>query len=123
VLVYAKNKSLAPRLLKEKNGANLLLDKAEELKSNKIPYPEAQRLFKEYVRQLKREKLIGSGESPYQLLHPETYQVFRPVSLRAQDKPERRCQKRIKHPITKKLCKLPKNGWSLSEKTLDERSA
>lgn len=123
VLVYAKNKELAPVLLKEKPGAKLLINKARELKDKKVPYDKAQSEFKKFVSEMKKTGEINSGESPYKNLHPKTFQVFRSVSLRAQDNPDRRCQKKISHPITGKKCKLPKNGWSLSEKTLMERSA
>ena len=121
VLIYAKDKSKAPVLIKEKPGAKLLIEKARELKAEKISYKKAQKEFKNYVNELRKINLINSGESPYKYLHPETFQVFRPVSLRAQDNPEKRCQKRIPHPITGGKCSLPKNGWSLSEETLDKR--
>lgn len=122
VLVYAKNKSLAPGLMREKSGAKYLLDKAKELKDKKVPYAKAQAEFKSYVSKLLKDGIIGTGESPYKQLHPKTYQVFRAVSLRAQDNPERRCQKKLLHPVTNKKCPLPKNGWSLSESTLINRS-
>lgn len=118
VLVYAKNKRKAPPLYKEKPSAQMMLAKARELKHDKVPYQEAQKIFKKWVSQMERDGVIGSGESPYKQLHPVTFRPFRGTPSCAQDKPETRSHYKLKHPVSKKACKLPAKGWKWSEETL-----
>lgn len=118
VLVYAKNAKLASPLVKEKASAKLILDKANELKESGIDYKEAQKVFKKWISQNEKDGLIGSGESPYKLLHPDTFRPFRATPSCAQDKPETRSHYQLKHPVTKKAVKLPAKGWKWSEETL-----
>ncbi|QDK42734.1 hypothetical protein DOM21_15000 [Bacteriovorax stolpii] len=122
ILIYAKDATKVPGLKKEKAGASIILEKAKELKEKKVPYEQAQKEFRKWMNEKFKKGEISSGEKNYSFLNPDTYEVFRPVSLRAQDKPETRYQVPLKHPLTKKACTMPKNGWSLSEKTLKERS-
>jgi len=107
ILVYAKNARKAPALLKEKPAAQMMIEKARELKKSKIPYSEAQELFKDWVSEMEDQGLIGSGESPYKLLHPKTYRPFQSTPSCAQDKPETRSHYKLKHPVTRKSCKVP----------------
>jgi len=118
VLVYAKNARKAPSLVKEKPSAQMIVEKAAELKKLGVPYSEAQKIFKKWISQSEKDGLIGSGESPYKHLHPETYRPFRATPSCAQDKPETRSHYKLKHPVTKRPCKLPAKGWKWSEETL-----
>ena len=120
ILVYAKNKRKAPPLFKEKPAAQMMIDKAKELKDAKIPYEEAQKQFKKWVAEMEKQKVISSGESPYKLLHPKTFRPFQSTPSCAHDKPESRSHYKLKHPTTKKNCKLPAKGWKWSEETLLE---
>jgi adenine-specific DNA-methyltransferase len=169
ILVYAKNASKAPQLLKEKPSAKLMVERAKELKQLKIGYNEAQHIYKKWVSELasgkstyKEDELdsikksirqsykktykdeissgvltllcdwlkadagnvfIGSGESPYKNLDPQTFRPFQATPSCAHDKPETRCQKKLKHPITGKGCKVPSKGWKWSEPTLDKMAS
>lgn len=118
VLVYARDASKAPALRKAKGGASTMVQKAAELKSSGLPYLEAQKEFKKFVRQLSKDGAITGGEAPYCLLHPETFRPFRATPSCAQDKPETRCHKKLKHPVTGKPCSVPAKGWKWSEETL-----
>jgi DNA modification methylase len=120
VLLYARDKRKAPALKKAKIGAELLVNKSKDLKESKIPYTEAQKQFKSYIKDLLGAGTITSGESPYSLLHPKTFRAFQATPSCAQDKPETRCHKPLKHPVTKKSCKVPAKGWKWSEATLDK---
>lgn len=119
VLVYARDRRKAPALKKAKAGAELLIKKSQELLESKIPYKEAQKQFKGHVKELLAAGLITTGESPYSQLHPKSYRPFQATPSCAQDKPETRCHKPLKHPVTKKPCKVPAKGWKWSEETLD----
>lgn len=123
VLVYGKNSRLAHPLVKEKPAAKMMLDKALELKKSGMPYAEAQKAFKRWVSEQEKAGIIGSGESPYKLLHPETFRPFRVAPSCAQDKPESRSHYKLKHPVTKKPCKVPAKGWKWSEETLLKMAA
>lgn len=118
VLVYGKNAREAHPLVKEKPSAKMIIEKAMELKKAGIPYTEAQKLFKKWISESEKAGLIGSGESPYKLLHPETFRPFRVAPSCAQDKPESRSHYKLKHPVTKRPCKVPAKGWKWSEETL-----
>lgn len=120
ILVYAREKSKAPPLMKKKAGSQILLDKAAELLRNKIPYTKAQNDFREFVRTQLQQGTISTGESPYCLLDSKTFRPFQATPSCAQDKPESRCHKRIIHPITKKKCRVPAKGWKWKEETLDK---
>lgn len=167
ILVYAKDSSKAPALMKEKPAARLMLDRASELKSQGIKYPVAQAIYKKWVSEVSTRQtpyknteeldlliskwkkqtekknniavapkelsllklmlsedvgreFIGSGESPYKLLHPKTYRPLQATPSCAHDKPETRSHKKLKHPVTGKLCKVPTKGWKWNEKTLNK---
>lgn len=123
VLVYAKNKSLAPPLLKEKPSAQLMIDYAKSLKDQGMPYEKAQSLFKKWVREGVKSKTIGTGESPYNSIHPVTFRPFRGTPSCAQDKPESRYQQPLIHPITGKKTSVPSKGWKWKKETLMEMAA
>lgn len=123
ILIYAKDANKAPRLSKAKDGASLLIQKAEELKKSKLSYEEAQKQFNTYIKGLKAEEIISGGEAMYSFLHPETYKPFRLTSISAQDNPEKRCHKPLIHPITGKKCAVPAKGWKWKEETLMEKAS
>lgn len=123
ILVYAKNASKAPRLSKTKDGANLLVAKAQELKNIGVPYSQAQNNYATYIKELKAQEIISGGEAMYSFLHPETYKPFRLTSISAQDNPEKRCRKPLIHPITNKKCEVPAKGWKWKEETLTEKAS
>lgn len=118
ILVYAKDATKAPRLTKAKGGAEILLSKAKQLRENKVPYPEAQKEFSRYIKQLKATKQITGGEAMYSFLHPNTFKPFRLTSMSAQDNPEKRYNKPLIHPVTGKKCQVPGKGWKWKEETL-----
>ena len=118
ILVYAKSYNKCPPLEKEKEAAQMMIEKAHDLKNQTYSYTEAQIIFKQWVNDKKKEGVIGSGESPYRLLHPETFRPFSDTPSCAQDKPETRYNKPIKHPITNKPCSVPKKGWKWKKDTL-----
>lgn len=123
VLVYAKNARAALPLIKEKPSAKMMIEKALELKKSGVSYSEAQKTFKKWISESEKAGLIGSGESPYKLLHPKTFRPFRVAPSCAQDKPESRSHYKLKHPVTKKPCKVPAKGWKWSEETLLKMAA
>ena len=124
VLVYAKNKKKAPPLKSEKRGAHLIVKKARQLKRTGLPYRYAQKIFKSWIKQCKKQGIIGPGEVLYNKLHPKTFRPFRRGNGGAPPRgnPEARSHKKLKHPVTKKFCKVPPRGWLWSEKTLDKMS-
>lgn len=123
ILIYAKDNNKAPRLAKAKDGASLLIQKAQELKQAKLTYEEAQKEFSFYIKKLKVEETISGGEAMYSFLHPNTYKPFRLTSMSAQDNPEKRCHKPLTHPITGKKCAVPAKGWKWKEDTLTKKAA
>ena len=118
ILVFAKDASKAPALMKEKPAAQLMISKAKELKESGLSYKEAQKEFKKWVREAEKSGDIGSGESPYKLLHPKTYRPLQATPSCAHDRPETRSHRKLKHPVTGKPCKVPAKGWKWSEPTL-----
>lgn len=119
VLCYAKSKANAPALRQEKALANIMIDKSRELlKTNS--FDKAQALFKKWVTEQKKAGNIKPGEAAYNEIHPENYRLFHADNSCAQDDPKgTRCRKALIHPITKKKCPVPKNGWKWKEETLD----
>lgn len=118
ILVYAKDAKKAPALTKEKPAARMMIEKAKELKEQGLTYRDAQSVFKKWVRDEVAKGTIGSGESPYKLLHPKTFRPFQATPSCAQDKPETRSHRKLKHPVTSKPCKVPAKGWKWSDSTL-----
>ena len=120
ILIYAKDASKAPKLTKAKDSSDTIIDLAKGFKDKKIPYDQAQKEFKDWLKDAKKKKIITAGEAEYKYLHPETFRPFRITASCAQDKPETRCHKKLKHPKTGKSCNVPSKGWKWSEKTLME---
>ena len=103
ILVYAKDSSKCGRLVTEKPGAKLMIEKAEELKTQGIPYEEAQKEFSLWIKSMLKSGNISKSESSYNKLHPITFKPFEPKDMGAQYYP---CpggnHEDIIHPITKK---------------------
>jgi DNA modification methylase len=118
VLIYAKDANKAPALMKEKPAARMMIEKAAELKQQGLSYKEAQKVFKAWVKEAEEQRTISSGESPYKLLHPKTFRPFQATPSCAHDRPETRSHRKLKHPVTKKDCKVPAKGWKWSDTTL-----
>jgi len=83
-----------------------------------MSYAEAQKQFKSWVKEKAKAKEISSGESPYNLLHPETFRPFQPTASCAHDRPESRYHNPLKHPLTNKDCPVPSKGWKWKKDTL-----
>lgn len=120
VLAYAKNKSQCPALQEEKPSAALMIEKSKEL-LKKYDLEGAQSQFKAWVNEQKKAGVLKPGEAAYSDIHPENYRLFHADNSCAQDDPKgTRCRKQLIHPITKKKCPVPKNGWKWKEETLDQ---
>jgi adenine-specific DNA-methyltransferase len=118
ILAYAREAAMAPPLKREKQGVQLMLQKAAELKRSQVSYEQAQHEYKKWVASSLAKGLIGTGEAPYNMLHPKTFRPFQATPSCAHDKPETRCRLALKHPVTKRSCKIPAKGWKWSEPTL-----
>lgn len=118
VLVYAKNSRKAPALVKEKPSAQAILAQVQSYIDRKLSYLEAQKEFDQWLKQAKKDGVIGSNETSY-ALHPKTFKPFLTTASCAQDNPESRSHKKLLHPKTKKACKVPAKGWKWSEETLN----
>lgn len=118
VLVYARDAKKASRLSKEKEGARLMINKAKELQASGMPHGEASKIFRAWVKKAKESEEIGSSESHYDQLHPDTFQPFQATAMGGHTDRESRCRTKLLHPLTKKPCKVPENGWKYSEETL-----
>lgn len=118
VICYAKNKAKAPILSQQKPSAQMIIEQANKVMKNNS-FEEAQQKFKKWVSEQKKAELLKGGESQYFMLHPVSKRVFRIDNSCAHDDPNgRRCRTQLKHPVTKKLCPVPKNGWKWKEETL-----
>jgi len=118
IICYAKNKLKAPALREEKPSAQLMIDKAKEF-IKKYPYEEAQKHFTKWVSEEQKNNKLKPGEAAYNLIHPVNHRLFHADNSCAQDDPSgKRCRKTLTHPITKKPCPVPKNGWKWKEDTL-----
>lgn len=119
ILCYAKNKTKAPSLREKKPQAEPMLQKAEEL-LKLLPYESAQKEFKKWVREEQKKGNLRPGEAVYSEIHPKSHRLYRIADSCAQDDINgTRCKKKLIHPVTKKPCPIPKNGWKWKEETLD----
>jgi len=80
---------------------------------------EADKQFTAWLKQAKKDGVIGSNETSY-ALHPKTFKPFLTTASCAQDNPDSRSHKKLAHPKTKKPCKVPAKGWKWSEETLNK---
>lgn len=120
ILCYAKNKSKAPLLREKKPLADTMIAKAEEL-LKEHGYEQAQKLFKKWINEEKKKGNLRPGEAVYSEIHPVSHRVYRIADSCAQDDVNgTRCKKKLPHPVTGKLCPIPKNGWKWKEETLDK---
>lgn len=120
ILCYAKNKAKAPSLREKKPQAEPMLQKAEELLKS-LPYESAQKEFKKWVREEQKKGNLRPGEAVYSEIHPKSHRLYRIADSCAQDDVNgTRCKKKLLHPVTKKPCPIPKNGWKWKEETLDK---
>lgn len=118
ILAYAKNKSTCPPLQQEKPSAPLMINKSKEL-LRKYSFEKAQSEFKTWVSEQKKAGLLKPGEAAYSDIHPGNFRLFHADNSCAQDDPKgKRCKKELIHPVTKKKCPVPKNGWKWKEETL-----
>lgn len=106
-----------PIYLRNKNFLSLLEAADSIIKKHDGVTEEAK---KEYVSWVSNNEHLSGGEKAYRYLDDEG-RVYRPVSLRA---PEPRVGKKfhkpLLHPITKKPCSMPPNGFSRTPETLLE---
>ena len=79
---------------------------------------QASKLFKNWLKADTGKILISSSESGYNLLHPETFRLFCKIPSHAHQGQDSMSQRKIKHPITKKFCKIPTRGWKWCEAKL-----
>lgn len=120
VLCYAKNRTKAPSLREKKPQAEPMIFKAQELLAS-LSYPAAQKEFKKWVRDEAKKGNLRPGEAVYSEIHPISHRLYRIADSCAQDDINgTRCKKKLLHPVTKKLCPIPKNGWKWKEATLDK---
>lgn len=120
VICFAKDKSKALEFSEIKPSAKMMLEKADTLVS-KYGYEEGLKEYKKWIRESKKQGMIGSGEAQYNMIHPENNRVFMSDNTCAQDDPKgKRCRKKLKHPKTGKFSPVPKNGWKWKEETLDK---
>lgn len=117
ILVYAKNASICPSLKEEKASASPIIDKANELKERGISYKDAQKEFNVWLKQAKLDGVVAKNESSYRL-HPDSFRPFQTTASCAQDNPNSRSHKKLKHPKTGKYAKVPAKGWKWAESTL-----
>jgi adenine-specific DNA-methyltransferase len=107
----------SPVYLRPEN-VRMILQKAQEIiKKHGVVNEAARREFATWIRNT--ESLSG-GEKAYCLLDDDG-RVFQSVSMEA---PEPRTDSKffvpLIHPVTKKACPVPRNGWSRSPETINE---
>src|SRR5690606_3623728 len=98
--------------------AQMMIDFAIKLLRDGVDHSEAQNIFRLQLADWLKNEQITKTESQYNLLHPKTFIPFQATSLGAQDKPEKRFKKPLKHPLTGKKCKMPNKNWKHCEETL-----
>lgn len=120
VLCYAKNKSKAPQLKEKKTQAEPILSKAKKL-LEELSFDDARKEFKKWIAEEKRKGNLRPGEAVYNEICPKSKRVYRIADSCAQDDINgSRCKKALVHPVTRKSCPIPKNGWKWKEETLDK---
>jgi hypothetical protein len=120
VLVYAKDKGKAPAFQTAKKSATLVSEIALKL-FNTHGYKTGYREFKEWFKTAVKDGTITAGEKLYNKLHPGDGRVFTSDNSCAQDDPRgTRCRIELTHPVTKRKCPVPANGWKWNEATMRE---
>jgi len=115
IICYAKNKKKSPGLYRKKPSAENMIAASKELLA-KYCLDDAQYRFKQWIK----AKNIKASEAQYNLIHPKNHRVFTLSDTHAQDNPHNtRYKKPLIHPITKKECPVPKNGWKWNEETFN----
>ena len=118
IICYARDKRNAPALQQKKPCAEMMIIKAKELLTS-LPFDQAQKHFKKWISEMKSRDLLKPGEAAYSEIHPKNHRLFHADNSCAQDDPKgKRCRKALTHPITKRECPVPKNGWKWTEETL-----
>lgn len=121
VLCFAKNKKLAPSLEQEKPSARLMIEVSKKLIKEHGSIATAQPYFTRWVNENKKAGILKGGEAQYNRLHPKNGRVYTTDNTCAHDDPNgTRCRKVLIHPLTKKPCPVPANGWKWKEETLDQ---
>jgi len=112
-----QNKSIQTINLSSEN-TKLILNKVESLRTKYVNICDQAK--KEFTEWLNNQKGFSGGETAYRYLD-EKWNVYQSVSLRA---PEKRDNKKffqpLIHPLTKKPCVVPPNGFSRTPDTLND---
>ena len=102
-------------LSRNKENAEMMIKKAEQLFKRETSLADAQRKYREWLSQ--QDNLTG-GEQAYNKLD-ERGEVYRLVSMAAPDKPETRSHRPLIHPVTNKPCPVPAKGWRFKDEAMD----
>lgn len=107
----------SPIYLRRKNIV-LILNKAREIiEKHGGVTPEAQKEFSQWIKSYPG---LSGGERAYQYLD-ENGKVYQSVSLEAPEpRKDNKFFQPLIHPVTRKPCPVPKNGWSRSPETLSQ---
>ena len=94
------------------------MNKIDELKNKYGRVSEESK--REYVDWLNGQEMFSGGELAYRYIDDE-WNVYQSVSLRAPEKRENeKFHQPLIHPVTKKPCAVPPNGFSRTPETLQE---
>ena len=102
-------------LSRNKENAEMMIKKAEQLFKRETSLTDAQRKYREWLSQ--QDNLTG-GEQAYNLLD-KNGEIFQSVSMAAPDKPETRSHRPLVHPVTNKPCPVPAKGWRFKDEAMD----
>ena len=116
VLIYGSKKS--PKLRRHKPGADMLLDKASELRSMELYHEEAERQFKRWLKRMIKRGLVGKEVFLNSWLHPVSLRPFRASAAHAQTGGRNRSKRAVIHPLTNLPCRVPSKGWRYNEESL-----
>lgn len=115
IISYSKNKSnplTSNKLVNKKNGIEKLYKKRDEVyikfKEGKKTLKEINTEYNKYISNLD----IKEGLKAYKSID-EDGNIYRGVSIDSPSKSNNKYE--VIHPITKKNCKIPSNGWRLKE--------
>lgn len=121
ISIYCKNKNTfaeASYFSRKKENADVMLNKVAALvKRNGAVNEIVREEFRSWLKN--RESQLSGGEAAYNKID-ENGDIFQPVSMAAPDRPETRSHRPLTHPITKKPCPVPANGWRFPDVTMDK---